>query len=176
MKHTWKTVVRLMHVLQKTIFVVVIFMTIGPPARATRPVEPTLICGNGVELYLSSTEAVQGAVLLAEIHAPGFKGTLKGRWKDRDLLFWKATGPDETYRTFLGVDLNQAAESSLFRVTMEPIGAESFVCDSLVFVQKGQFKIQRLQVDPKFVELSEKDLARYRRESTRMRKQLPHSR
>ena len=128
----------------------------------------TVSCGGGVEITLSGVEAVQGSALLAEVRAPRSLAGLRGRWRDRNLFFW-VTEDAHTYQTLIGVDLNQPAESLPLTLTSDSPGGESFVCETLIHVRKGSFTVERLTVDPKFLQLSAEDLARHNREARRLR-------
>ena len=128
----------------------------------------TLSCGNGVELTLSAAEAIQGTALLVELRAPGSLTNLGGRWRDRNLFFW-VTEDTGAYQTFIGIDLAQPVESFPLTLTSDLGGGKDVVCETLIHVQKGSYTVERLTVDQKFIELSEKDLARYNREARRLR-------
>ena len=108
--------------------------------------------------------------MLAELRSPQPAAELSGRWGKRDIFFWKVEGEENIYRALLGVDLNQALEPALLRVQVSMGEGRDWTCDSTISPQKGQYKVQHLNVDYKFVDLSEKDLARYRREVARTRK------
>ena len=128
----------------------------------------TVSCGGGVEITLSGVEAVQGSALLAEVRAPRSLAGLRGRWRDRNLFFW-VTEDAHTYQTLIGVDLNQPPESLPLTLTSDSPGGESFVCETLIHVRKGSYTVERLTIDPKFLQLSEEDLARHNREARRLR-------
>ena len=128
----------------------------------------TLSCGNGVELTLSAAEAIQGTALLVEVRAPGSLTNLGGRWRDRNLFFW-VTEDTGAYQTLIGIDLAQPVESFPLTLTSDLGGGKDIVCETLIHVQKGSYTVERLTVDRKFIELSEKDLARYNREARRLR-------
>ncbi len=132
--------------------------------------EPNSVCGEGIEIFISSTGPMQGGVVMAELRSPQPAAELSGRWGKRDIFFWKVEGEENIYRALLGVDLNQALEPALLRVQVSMGEGRDWTCDSTISPQKGQYKVQHLNVDYKFVDLSEKDLARYRRDVARTRK------
>lgn len=140
-----------------------LFVLMSLSARAE-----TLSCGDGVELTLSAAEAIQGSTLLVEVRAPRSLTNLRGRWRDRNVSFW-VTEDTGTYQSLIGIDLDQPAKSFPLTLTSDLPGGEDFVCETLVQVRKGSYTVERLTVDQRFMELSEKDLARYNREARRLR-------
>ncbi len=102
--------------------------------------EPNSVCGEEIEIFLSSTGPVQGGVVLAELRSPQPVTELSGRWGKRDIVFWKVEGEENIYRALLGVDLNQALQPALLRVRVGMGEGKDWTCDSTISVRKGRFK------------------------------------
>src|SRR5579862_5088424 len=49
-------------------------------------------CGGGVQLRVSAASPAQGTLLIAEVRSPDTLSGVAGKWIDRDISFWQATG------------------------------------------------------------------------------------
>jgi murein DD-endopeptidase MepM/ murein hydrolase activator NlpD len=114
-------------------------------------------CGGGVELRVSAASPSQGTLLLAEVRSPDALSGVAGKWIDRDIPFWQATGAStpkgvSMWRALLGVDLEQAAGDYKFNVTGKDSDGKPISCDASITVRVGKFPTERLKVAPNFVE------------------------
>jgi murein DD-endopeptidase MepM/ murein hydrolase activator NlpD len=69
----------------------------------------------------------------------------------------------------MGVDLSLEPKTHHLSISATLANGERVGCSFPIDVQKGQFAVEKLTVEPAFVELSKKDLERSRRESRRLR-------
>ena len=139
----------------------------------TLPHSPTVhsfSCGEGIELTLSSVDPVQGRVFLAEIYGSVVDGKFIAEWNDRKVLFWKSVDEKANYQALIGVDLDQHPKPLLLRIRSELDGEVVLNCETRISIQKGKYTVERLTVAQKYLDLTKKDLARYRREMNRLRK------
>ena len=125
------------------------------PAAKVRPAK--VDCGGGVELRISAATPAQGTLLIAEVRSPDALSGIAGKWTDRDISFWQATGARvpkgvSVWRAWVGVDLEQAAGDYKFIVTGKNSDGKAVSCDASVAVRNGKFPTERLKVAPNFVE------------------------
>lgn len=125
------------------------------PAPAAKPVK--VDCGNGIELRVSAASPTQGTLLIAEVRSTKILTDIAGKWTDRDISFWQATGasiPKGTtvWRALLGVDLEQEAGTFRFDVTGKSPDGSALTCEAPLTVRTGKFPTERLKVAPNFVE------------------------
>jgi murein DD-endopeptidase MepM/ murein hydrolase activator NlpD len=126
----------------------------SPPAAVKPPKED---CGGGVELRVSAASPAQGTLLIAEVRSPDALSGVAGKWIDRDISFWQATGATvpkgvSVWRALLGVDLEQAAGDYKFNVTGKASDGKPISCDASLAVRAGKFPTEHLKVAPNFVE------------------------
>jgi murein DD-endopeptidase MepM/ murein hydrolase activator NlpD len=132
-------------------------------------------CGNGVELRLSSPEAAQGTLLLAQIRSAKPLGEAAGRWNERDVPFWQEREKRhgelslEVRTALLGVDLEKAAGKYEFTVTAQLQSGERANCRATIEVKEGHFATEKLTVKKQFVEPNPEQEARAEAETKRLR-------
>jgi murein DD-endopeptidase MepM/ murein hydrolase activator NlpD len=117
-------------------------------------------------LKLSTLEPSQGDIVLVEVRS-GFPAHLQASWTDQTLHFWKK---DDSQFALLGVDLRREATRHPLIVEAQLENGEKIGCSTAVSIQEGDFVVQRLTVEKKFVDLSPQDLERSRRETNRLHK------
>ena len=132
-------------------------------------------CGNGVELRLSSPEAAQGTLLLAQIRSAKPLSEVSGRWNDREVPFW-GESLKEHFRSgvylrqaLLGVDLEKPAGKYEFTVTAQLPSGERANCRATIEVREGHFATENLTVKKQFVEPNPEQEARAEAETKRLR-------
>ena len=155
------------------------------PAKA----QGTAHCGNGVELRLSAPVAAQGGLLLLEVRSKVSLADVEAHWGEKKLAFWQAegtkapakvetneapkaqntTGGEDARRALVGVDLEHPAGRYALKLTAKPENGADVSCNAAVTVRAGHFAVERLQVEPKFVQPSPEDLARAEKERLRLR-------
>ena len=143
-----------------------VFSLIAPPPSTAAHI---FYCGEGMELILSSVEPLQGRVFLAEIHGSAADGNFIAEWNDRKVPFWKSGAGQGTYQALIGVDLDQQSQPALIRIRSELDSEVALHCATRISVQKGKYTVERLRVAQKYLDLTAKDLARYRREVKRLK-------
>jgi murein DD-endopeptidase MepM/ murein hydrolase activator NlpD len=126
----------------------------------------TLQCTDGVEAMLRTSSPIQGELQVLEIRSKKPLIDIQAAWAGQTLQFWKEYGH---YRALMGVDLSMEPKTYQLALSVVFEGGERVGCSLPVQVQEGQFVVQKLTVEPKFVELSNKDLERSRREARRQR-------
>jgi murein DD-endopeptidase MepM/ murein hydrolase activator NlpD len=127
----------------------------------------THFCAAGVEVELRTTSPTQGELQVVTIRPERPIIEIRGGWAGQKLHFWKQDG---VYRTLLGADLSQKTITFPLAVSVVFEDGERIGCSLPIDIQEGDFIVQKLTVEPKFVELSEDDLARSRREAQRQRR------
>ena len=139
------------------------FLLAGPLAAAD-----AIPCPRGVEVRLSSAEPAQGGLILLQVAGPVPLRNLQAAWMGQKLHFWREENPGVLYRALVGVDLAQ--EVGVFPLTLsaELEDGVRLACSALVSVEDGHFAVERLKVARGFVELSQKDRQRARRETRRL--------
>ena len=143
-------------------------------------------CGEGVEVRLrllgearseaagtavegqALAAAEQGRVVIVEIESAQNLRELQAAWVGQRLHFWQEGGAAVNYRALLGVDLEH--ETGQFPLTLQAglAGGGRLACSALVRVEAGQFRLERLRVEPGFVTLSTRDRERAERETNRL--------
>lgn len=143
----------------------------SPPVAASKPAK--VDCGGGVELRVSAASPAQGTLLVAEVRSVKLLSDISGRWTDRDISFWQATGPSvpkgtNVWRALLGVDLEQAAGDNKFSVSGKSEG-NPVSCDANIAVRVGKFPTERLKVAPNFVEPNPEQAAKAAEDQKKLR-------
>ena len=119
---------------------------------------------------LRTSSPVQGELQVLEIRSKKPLIEIQAAWAGQTLEFWKEYG---YYRALMGADLSLAPKTYQLALSVVLEGGERVGCSLPIKVQKGQFVVQKLTVEPKFVELSKKNLERSRREARRQRSSSP---
>ncbi|MBV8514846.1 MAG: peptidoglycan DD-metalloendopeptidase family protein [Acidobacteria bacterium] len=141
------------------------------PAPAVKPAK--IDCGGGVELRVSAASPAQGTLLIAEVRSAKSLSDIAGKWTDRDISFWQATGPSvpkrtNVWRALLGVDLEQAAGDYKFSIFGKS-DAGPVSCDANIAVRVGKFPTERLTVAPNFVEPNPEQAAKAAEDQKKLR-------
>jgi murein DD-endopeptidase MepM/ murein hydrolase activator NlpD len=131
-------------------------------------------CGEGVQLRVSAATPAQGTLLIAEVRSPDILSGVAGKWTDRDITFWQATGAGvpkgvSVWRALLGVDLEQAAGDYKFSVTGKSSNGNSVGCEASIAVRSGKFPTERLKVAPNFVEPNPEQAAKAAEDQKKLR-------
>src|SRR5271170_2944480 len=66
-------------------------------------------CGSGVELRLSSSTAVQGNLLEADVHTASPLAKLDAEWAEHKIPFWTDDANPNARHALLGIDLERPA-------------------------------------------------------------------
>lgn len=123
-----------------------------------------LDCGEGLQVRFSRAQPVQGSVLLLELVSERPLTDLQATWSGRPLAFWSSP-EGKLHRALLGVDLRTTPGPRMLSIEAVLEGGEKRSCGAPLSVRDGRFAVQRLTVPEHYVELSEKDLERARREN-----------
>jgi murein DD-endopeptidase MepM/ murein hydrolase activator NlpD len=144
------------------------------PPIAT-PAKPSKIdCGGSVELRVSAAAPAQGTLLIAEVRSPDTLSAISGKFTDRDISFWQATGAStlkgvSVWRALLGVDLEQAAGDYKLSVTGKSSDGKALACEAPISVRTGKFPTERLKVAPNFVEPNPEQAAKAAEDQKKLR-------
>jgi murein DD-endopeptidase MepM/ murein hydrolase activator NlpD len=144
------------------------------PPIAT-PAKPAKIdCGGSVELRVSAAAPAQGALLIAEVRSPDTLSAISGKFTDRDISFWQATGAStlkgvSVWRALLGVDLEQAAGDYKLSVTGKSSDGKALACEAPISFRTGKFPTERLKVAPNFVEPNPEQAAKAAEDQKKLR-------
>jgi murein DD-endopeptidase MepM/ murein hydrolase activator NlpD len=148
-----------------------------PAHRSSTPtaVKPARVdCGGGVELRISAASPSQGTLLVAEVRSAKTLTDIAGKFTDRDISFWQATGANipkgtNVWRALLGVDLEQAAGDYKFDVTGKSADGGALACEAPIAVRVGKFPTERLKVAPNFVEPNPEQAAKAAEDQKKLR-------
>jgi murein DD-endopeptidase MepM/ murein hydrolase activator NlpD len=143
-----------------------------PPPAPAKPLK--LNCGGSVELRVSAATPAQGTLLIAEVRSPDTLNGIAGKWTDRDISFWKATGASipkgvSVWRALLGVDLEQSAGDYKLTVTGKSSSGAAISCEAPITVRTGKFPTERLKVAPNFVEPNPEQAAKAAEDQKKLR-------
>lgn len=125
-------------------------------------------CGRGVNLRLSAPVASQGGLLQMRVRSDRPLTDLKAQWDGRDLPFWTDPRDPAVERALLGIDLERAPGNYDLTLSAKN-GDEAVTCAAAVSVRLGRFRIERLKVAEKFVDVNPQDEERAAAESKRLR-------
>jgi murein DD-endopeptidase MepM/ murein hydrolase activator NlpD len=144
----------------------------APPATAVKPSK--VDCGGSVELRVSTATPAQGTLLNAEFRSPDALSGVAGKWTDRDISFWQATGATtpkgvSVWRALVGVDLEQPAGDFKFTVTGKDSNGKAVSCEAPITVRTGKFPTERLKVAPNFVEPNPEQAAKAAEDQKKLR-------
>lgn len=142
------------------------------PAVASKPAK--VDCGKSVELRVSAATPPQGTLLIAEVRSTDTLSGIAGKWIDRDIPFWQATGTNipkgtSVWRALIGVDLEQAAGDYKFSVAGKSANGADIACEAPVAVRLGKFPTERLKVAPNFVEPNPEQAAKAAEDQKKLR-------
>jgi murein DD-endopeptidase MepM/ murein hydrolase activator NlpD len=124
-------------------------------------------CGRGVDLRLSAPAAPQGGLLQVRVRSGRPLADLKAQWNGRDLPFWTDPRNPAIERALLGIDLERAPGDYELTLSAKN-GDDAVTCAAAVSVSLGRFRIERLKVAEKFVEVNPQDEERAAAESKRL--------
>lgn len=122
-------------------------------------------CGEGISLYVSSETPRQGSVFLLTLRSEKPLNDIRGLWRKRKLYFWPGADSENLYQALAGVDLSHPAQPTRLQVTARRASGREVRCTVNLTVADGDFAVERLKVNRRFVELSRKNQQRARRES-----------
>ncbi|HEV3218999.1 MAG TPA: M23 family metallopeptidase [Candidatus Acidoferrales bacterium] len=124
-------------------------------------------CPNGFELKFSARQSSQGTLLRVELRSGVAVADVKGTWAGHEVSFWRDDADANVHRAYLGIDLDQAPGPGEFVVTGKLQSGEGVTCSVNVTIKAGQFVVEKLTVDQKYVEPSPEDEARVQKEAAR---------
>lgn len=124
-------------------------------------------CADGIEVRFSPEKPSQGSVVLVEVRATAPLEGLRGQWGGETVYFWSDGEAGSPLRALIGVDLGRLPGRARLKLTAERAG-EPVECEVALTVEKSEFAVERLRVDPRFIELSPEDAARAEREGKRL--------
>src|ERR1700678_1328701 len=138
------------------------------PAALRAQVSAPATCSGGLELKLSAPESAQGTLLRVELsNSAGFT-EVQGEWAGNEVPFWLDATDPKIRRSLLGVDLEQTPGSGKLAVTAKRENGESASCTADVKITAGQFVVEKLAVDEKFVQPNPEDQNRAEQETKRL--------
>ncbi len=144
-------------------------------SAATTVAKPAKVdCSGGFELRVSAASPAQGTLLVAEIRSAKTLTGIAGKFTDRDISFWQATGANipkgtNVWRALLGVDLEQAAGDYKLNVTGKSADGAALTCEAPIAVRVGKFPTERLKVAPNFVEPNPEQAAKAAEDQKKLR-------
>jgi murein DD-endopeptidase MepM/ murein hydrolase activator NlpD len=142
------------------------------PAAAVKPAK--VDCGGSVELRVSAASPAQGTLLIAEVRSADAVSGVAGKWIDRDISFWQASGASvpkgvSVWRALIGVDLEQSTGDYKFSVTGKSANGVPISCEAGITVRVGKFPTERLKVAPNFVEPNPEQAAKAAEDQKKLR-------
>ncbi|MBI2955799.1 MAG: M23 family metallopeptidase [Acidobacteria bacterium] len=145
-----------------------LLLLVSPVAAGAGAAENRVECA-GVEVRLSAAAARQGSLVLVEVEAGMPLTELYAEWRGAPLRFWGEENPGRTRRALLAIDLEQKPGWFPLVVRARLRNGTRLGCSALVRVEEGEFAVERLQVERRFVELSSADRERAEQEAERLR-------
>ena len=127
----------------------------------------TVNCGESVLMRVSDGAPKQGSIGVVELRSEAPLVSVNGFLGSELLSFWH----DDDARVFqalFGVDLQKSPGTAALRAKAVPESGPALECSVELRITDGAFPVQRLEVAPKYVELSSEDLARSKRESAEL--------
>jgi murein DD-endopeptidase MepM/ murein hydrolase activator NlpD len=149
---------------------VLILTTVLSTAHLTHAGQPTVAsvaCGETVVVRVSDAAPKQGAVVVVEARSEVPLVSVDGFYEGEALSFWNDADA-RVFQALVGVDLLAVPGATSLRARVVPESGAAVECRVDLRVDKGEFPVQRLEVAPKFVELSPEDLARSQRETAEL--------
>lgn len=137
--------------------------TAGARASETAPVE----CGEGVLLRVSSPSPEQGSILVVEVRSDAPIASVAAMTAGVPLHFW-SDNEGRVHQALVGVDFLTEPGPRPLEARVALASGASVRCALELRIVDGAFPVQRLRVEPKYVELSPENLARSRRESAEL--------
>jgi murein DD-endopeptidase MepM/ murein hydrolase activator NlpD len=139
-------------------------------------------CTGALQLKLSTPQASQGSLILAEVRSPKSFGEVTGKWNERDVYFWEGGSPGAVRRVasnhqkqaLLGVDLEKAPGNYEFSVSATTENGEHAECTATLTVRAGKFATESLTVQQQFVEPNEQQAQRVAAEQEKLRQIFEH--
>jgi murein DD-endopeptidase MepM/ murein hydrolase activator NlpD len=132
--------------------------------------EETVPCGEGLSLRLSSLRPRQGDIVTLTVSSHQLLTSVTATLSGRPVAFWQEDSAPARHRALLGVDLRAAPRDAVIEVDALARSGERFGCRARLLVQEGGFAVQHLTVDPRYVELDPRDLARSQRETRKLQR------
>ncbi len=120
-------------------------------------------CKQGVSVELETSQPTQGQLFVVTVSSEGPLSKVTAGWGGHHLHFWSDN--ETTFKALLGVDLRRKPAPNLLSVSVVGTDGKRVSCGIPFSIHKGEFIVEKLNVDRKYVALSEKDLARAKRES-----------
>ena len=124
-------------------------------------------CKLGLTVELDTTQPIQGQLLGVLVSSEAPLSTVTAGWGGHNLHFWAEN--ETTFKALLGIDLRRKPAPNLLSISAARVDGKRVSCAVPFAVHKGDFIVERLDVDRKYVALSEEDLARANRESAQLR-------
>lgn len=107
-------------------------------------------CAEGIEYRMSSEVPRQGSIVLLEVRGAASHSVVEGRWDSQSLPFWRVG--ERLHHALIGVDLDRRPGASRLRLTATQPDGRMQTCELKLQVQAGIFLVERLRVEPQFVE------------------------
>jgi Peptidase family M23 len=140
-----------------------------PKSNASRTFKARQSCGSGINVLLTSATAVQGALVLLEVHGAHGLSQVKGDWHGKPIPFWKEGAGPGVQRALLGVDLETPPAVDDLKISGESANGEPFTCSVNVTVTAGKFRTEHLTVKKKFAEPNPEQLKEAQADIKRLR-------
>jgi murein DD-endopeptidase MepM/ murein hydrolase activator NlpD len=127
----------------------------------------SVACGSRVQFRVSDAAPKQGGILVVEVRSETPLRSVEGFSAGEALRFWHDNDA-RVYQALLGIDLLSRPGTRALRARAVPETGEPAECRMELRIADGGFPVQRLDVDPSYVELSPRDQARAQRETAEL--------
>jgi murein DD-endopeptidase MepM/ murein hydrolase activator NlpD len=139
-------------------------------------------CTGGMELKLSTPQASQGSLILAQVRSQKPLREVTGKWNERNVYFWEGGlsaaprrgGKSQVNEALLGVDLERLPGDYELLVSATTGNGERAECTATLPVRAGKFATERLTVQQQFVEPNEQQAQRVAAEQEKLREIFDH--
>ena len=115
------------------------------------PAQIRKTCPGGVTLKVSAGVIPQGALVIAEVLGPKTASNVTSEWDGRPVSLWH----EQRWaglRGLIGIDLEKTPGRYEWKVSWPGPAGQAESCSVPITVRAGKFPIERLKVDPQFVQ------------------------
>jgi hypothetical protein len=143
------------------------FLLTAPEAPSIE--EVSVPCGESVVFRVSDAAPRQGRIAVVEVRSGTPLLSVDGFFAGEQLHFW-GDADARVFQALVGVDLHERPGAAPLRARVRPDSGPEMDCGLELRITEGGFPVQRLEVDPKYVEPSPEDAARAQKETAQLQR------
>lgn len=126
-------------------------------------------CGEAARIRISNSLPKQGSVGIVEVRSDAPLTSVEAFVAGYELHFWHEQDR-RVFQALLGIDLHKRPGEEVLRVKVIPESGTAVDCRLELRITDGAFPVQKLDVEPKYVDPSPEDSARSQREAAELRR------